>query len=494
MSQFQYLFGNPRTKQKASNKGSGRSNMTKKRKKVKRKRNPMQYQWGKGATLQKGKVIFPSGSELIAVKKKVDSLDKAIEAQKKKIKSYKGAHQSQKHLGLLTDMEYLKTGHKKAHTAFKNLKGLVSEAKKEATAAKGRGAKPTARLIGASIDPKTQKQVTVNLSDLKKRLAATDKAIKRNKKKAVAAAKSAKKSGGTMDKKKKKIIKKKKVVKKKVVKKKATKKKATKKKTTKKNVVRKKIVKRKKKIIRRVTISRPKRVSKKVRKKARKKISIMKSVGKALRKKRGVAKGKKRTYYARNPKNIFNKFGGNMKLKGLIKYDMPELGGLALGGALHGSASNVLGKIPFIGQYINAAFAKIPFLAPLSPIALVILVGLGNKFARKGKSLPNALELAMKGLVGASVVGLGATVGQYASSSVPALSFMQGEHNQLGGKFAHDYPGLNGEYEQLGYDESDYTVGGVVPMSFDSAIPETESGEDFGIEYENFDGNYEQMG
>jgi len=299
----------------------------------------------------------------------------------------------------------------------------------------------------------------------------------------------------------KKVAKKvaKKATKKKVSKKKASKKKAKKKvskKKSKKKVSKKKVSKKKNPIAK---TSKKKAKKKASKKKAKKKVA--KKVSKKSKRKSYKVSKKKNPYKKTKHKRKFNP-GGIMKKKfeDLTKHQMKEAGGLFAGGALIKIYDHHL-KQRFLAPMLNPIMAKLGAAAPaadaLIDVLASVLIGQGLSMIGKKAKIP-ALDVAGKGLIGASVVQLG--VKSIASVStavgmpmngiigVPSMSGIIGVPSMSGiiatpsmGAYGYsaDFQGLGasgmtdadfGAYQTVGLEGSylqkaDYDSGGVIPMA-----------------------------
>ena len=147
-----------------------------------------------------------------------------------------------------------------------------------------------------------------------------------------------------------------------------------------------------------------KKVAKKARKKAHKKVTFKGRKGARKVKKNPF---KKHKYFLKS-----NPFGGAMNkvekfTKNVLAHDLGEAGGLLAGGAaIQGikhlqakfapNLSSTLAKIPFVGNFLGSNLDTI----------IPLLVGAGiHKMAKNSKA-----QAVAKGIIGASVVGIGAKV------------------------------------------------------------------------------------
>ena len=267
-----------------------------------------------------------------------------------------------------------------------------------------------------------------------------------------------------------------------------------------------------------------KKVAKKVAKKAtkkktKKKVSRKKAKKKVSRKKNPIAKkvakkvsrkSKRKSYKVSKKKNPYKKTkhkrkfnpGGIMKKKfeDLTKHQMKEAGGLFAGGALIKIYDHHL-KQRFLAPVLNPIMAKLGAAAPaadaLIDVLASVLIGQGLSMIGKKAKIP-ALDVAGKGLIGASVVQLGVKSIASASTAVgmpmngiigvPSMSGIIGVPSMSGiiatpsmGAYGYsaDFQGLGatgmtdadfGAYQTVGLEGSylqkaDYDSGGVIPMA-----------------------------
>lgn len=263
------------------------------------------------------------------------------------------------------------------------------------------------------------------LADLKaaakKRASAKKRAATLKKNKAAAKRKAASKKKVA-----KKTVSKKKVAKKKVAKKKTGKKVAKKKvakkvgkKKTGKKVAKKKTGKKKavKRIIKAPKANRKKRKS--ITNKL-KKNQVLMTGWKASGRKKSKTKGRKFEKILMTKRT--NPIGGTMlnkvnkMTKDYINHEVSEIGGLFSGGVLHGAANDLITR--YVPANILAKFEGA--LGPFAGSAAPILVGaLLSKFGGKN----NVVKSVSKGMIGAGIVGLGASAYQIVK---PAESTMSG--------------------------------------------------------------------
>ncbi len=142
-------------------------------------------------------------------------------------------------------------------------------------------------------------------------------------------------------------------------------------------------------------------------------------------------------------------------------HSVVEAGGLAVGGALYGAANGLLSRIPVV-KTAHAALVKVPVVGSALPTLLLgaILHKVGSKQGIK------ALEVVGKGLVGASVVGMGVNASQMVPFLRPApVSGVDYTVSGLGedadfGEIPFDGDAQMGEIPS-GLSGVDYTMSGV---------------------------------
>ena len=489
MAQLQFMFGNPSYKK---SKTKRRSSVRKRR--VTKKKNPARFTWKGGKSNE-----FLTTAERNKIKSVKESLGKEIVKRQKELASFKGSKSSSVFKRAKQALESARSENRKLRSMVNKSITDLKKASKAKNAAKAKGLK--VKLQTVSMEGTPVKSIKSKLKKIDDSLKSLSKggsvARKKTKKK-----KASKKKATRRKVSKKKVTKKKATSKKRKATKKRSKKKSTRKKVSKKKSVSKKASSKKRKTTKRKATKKKATRRRKSRKKSKSsKPNFFKtttkrlgrrpkratSYSKAMKRvrsasKRGaIAKGKSRSVSYK--RNAF--LGGiNMKLKNLLKHDVMEAGGLFVGGFGHGAVNDAFSRYaPGLADMIGKWGGR--FSGSLLPL----LVGIGAGAANK-KIKNQYLESFAKGLIGSSVVGIGATAYEVVRPG-----------STMSGKFAHDYPGLEGEYSQLGYDDSDYVVGGeysqmgaTASMSFDSIESETESGEDFGMEFESFDGDYSQLG
>lgn len=286
--------------------------------------------------------------------------------------------------------------------------------------------------------------------------------------------------GKTVAKKKKKVVAKKKAAKKKVVtKKKVAKKKASVKKTSKKKITAK---------------AKPKAAPKRRRRRSKKAVrfitkrQLLKRAASATRYKHPAKyrlKRKKGRYrdvrlsVSKIKRLRKNPIGGSM-FEQYTGHTVVEAGGLALGGALYGAANGLLSRIPVV-KTAHAALVKVPVVGSALPTLLLgaLIHKLGSKQGIK------ALEVVGKGLVGASVVGMGVNASQMVPFLRPApvsgVDYtVSGLPEGLGdadfGEIPFDGDAQMGELPQ-GLSGVDYTMSGV-DYTMSGLGEESDFGED----------------
>jgi hypothetical protein len=94
-------------------------------------------------------------------------------------------------------------------------------------------------------------------------------------------------------------------------------------------------------------------------------------------------------------------------------HEVAEAGALALGGGLYGAANGLMGRVPGL-KMVQAQLVKVPVVGTALPTLL--LGALLHKLGERQRI--GALQVVGKGLIGASVVGMGVN----ASQMVPGLS------------------------------------------------------------------------
>jgi hypothetical protein len=163
-------------------------------------------------------------------------------------------------------------------------------------------------------------------------------------------------------------------------------------------------------------------------------------------------------------------FGGSM-IQSYLAHSAGEAGGLLVGGALYGLAGSLIGRIPVIGPKVVETLRKVPVVGPSLPTLLagVVLVKLGER------QRIDALRMVGKGLIGATVVGIGVQVSQkipgLASSGAPSLAGV-------------DYTALDGvDFTAMGADVESADFGSLGDAQMGEIaygeLPEGLSGVDF---------------
>lgn len=158
--------------------------------------------------------------------------------------------------------------------------------------------------------------------------------------------------------------------------------------------------------------------------------------------------------------------GGKNMLQSWLAHSAGEAGGLLLGGALYGATGSLIRKIPVIGTKLDSALRQVPVVGPSLPTLLagVVLVKLGER------QKIDALRMVGKGLIGATVVGIGVN----ASQMIPGLKASP----VSGVDFT---PGLSGvDYTALGMDvdSADFGGGQLGEQAY-GILPEGLGGVDF---------------
>ena len=164
-----------------------------------------------------------------------------------------------------------------------------------------------------------------------------------------------------------------------------------------------------------------------------------------------------------------NPIGGMDMIQSYLAHSAGEAGGLLVGGALYGLAGSLIGRIPVVGPKVVDTLRKVPVVGPSLPTLLagVLLVKLGER------QRIDALRMVGKGLIGATVVGIGVQVSQkipgLASSGAPKLAGV-------------DYTALDGvDFTAMGADVDAADFGGEGQMGEIAygELPEGLSGVDF---------------
>lgn len=161
-------------------------------------------------------------------------------------------------------------------------------------------------------------------------------------------------------------------------------------------------------------------------------------------------------------------FGGSM-IQSYLAHSAGEAGGLLVGGALYGLAGSLIGRIPVIGPKVVDTLRKVPVVGPSLPTLLagVVLVKLGER------QRIDALRMVGKGLIGATVVGIGVQVSQKIPGLAPAGAA------KLAGV---DYTALDGvDFTSMGsdVDAADFGGDGQLGEIAYGELPEGLSGVDF---------------
>lgn len=412
MASLDFIFGNPTPRRKKV-----RKKVT--RKKTRRKSNPRLIKATKGGKTTVVKAV-PSKAEIASAKKKIDTKIRRLKKEADAVGTFastikaKGGAKNEKVARSLSDIMGEQKKIEVAQKKLQNMRKKLNGSKKVVEKLLKSGNKVVQQAVSkAEADRALASQ---KVRKLKASIAKEQKklASKKKTKKKVAKKKATKK----------KVAKKKKATKRKTSKKK-TKKKTAKKKATKKRVVRKKVTRKKatkKKASKRKASKR--KTSKK--KTSKKKTSKRKPAKKKMGKKKTRKKTKKKTF-SFSGKLVSNPFGGKMgKVKQYLKHDSMEATGLVLGGMAHTGVNDLVGKLA-----PNLALKLDQYLGPFagSSVALLAGVGLGmaNKKLKNGK-----LEGLVKGLIGAGLVGYGATAYEKVISKAMPASTVAGYNDQLG--------------------------------------------------------------
>lgn len=147
-------------------------------------------------------------------------------------------------------------------------------------------------------------------------------------------------------------------------------------------------------------------------------------------------------------KNPF--LGGQMKIQSLLGSDVKELGGLAAGGLLYGAVNSAAAKW---ARPVHSQLVKIPVVGSALPTLLIgaLLNYLGD---RQGI---DAAKTVGKGLIGASVVGMGVSASQMVPGLKPAAAPAVAG---LGYEEMYGLPaGMGADEADFGSDDADF--GGV---------------------------------
>lgn len=144
-----------------------------------------------------------------------------------------------------------------------------------------------------------------------------------------------------------------------------------------------------------------------------------------------------------------NPFGGKMDIKSMLGTDVKELGGLAAGGLLYGAVNSAAAKWV---RPVHSQLVKIPVVGTALP---TLLIGaLANYFGERQGI--DALKTVGKGLIGASVVGMGVSASQMVPGLKPGAAPVAG----LGYEEMYGLPaGMGSDDADFGSDGADF--GGV---------------------------------
>ena len=176
-------------------------------------------------------------------------------------------------------------------------------------------------------------------------------------------------------------------------------------------------------------------------------------------------------------------FGGKMKITSILQHSKSEIISLAAGGALYSASNDLMEKLlPRLSAQLDSS------LKSFSSALIPLIVGIGSGVAAhkvKNQKAKEVLATASKGMIAATVVGLGTTGYEAARAIVaPRQATIAGvqEFEQLGYDEGADFGGVQ-EFEQLGYDEgADF---GAVEV-FENEMG-YEEGADFGYDDEEFE-------
>lgn len=162
----------------------------------------------------------------------------------------------------------------------------------------------------------------------------------------------------------------------------------------------------------------------------------------------------KQRRYSPSRKSVYKKrknpFGGTMnKIEQLLGTSVKEVGGLAAGGLLYGAVNAAAAKY---AKPVHSQLAKIPVVGTALP---TLLIGALANYIGERQGI-DALKVVGKGLVGASVVGMGVNASQMVPALRPAAAPIAG----MGYEEMYGLPeGLGSDEADFGADEADF--GGV---------------------------------
>jgi hypothetical protein len=172
----------------------------------------------------------------------------------------------------------------------------------------------------------------------------------------------------------------------------------------------------------------------------RKRIGDRLKVYRNLAKRDGLSMRTKKNY-RKNP------MGGTMRnIESLLGSNMKEVGGLAAGGLLYGAVN---GAVARFARPVHSQLVKIPVVGTALP---TLLMGALANWLGERQGI-EALQVVGKGLVGASVVGMGVNASQMVPQLRPAVSPIAG----LGYEELYGLPeGLGSDGADFGSDEADF--------------------------------------
>jgi len=465
------------------------------RKKMHRKSNPeitliRKVKTGKKTNVQKQKLLIPNSKDMKTLRAQSKDTVRALKKQKADAQKDLRTFASSAKNFRKDQLKALAAAKKEGWDVAKTDRDLVKELGKGVKVAKKK--KKVAKKITKKAAKKVAKKVTKKPAK-KKAAKKAPKKIKKTSPKKLSPKKASPKKKTATKKKAKKTKKASKKVANKTTKKivapiveVAQKKKPNKKKTSKKTKKTKKASKKAAKKTSKKTA--PKKATKKNSKKApksRKTGSAKKAVGfKTKGASKSVKKTKKNKKYGvqiKKGKPFFsllnNPFGGNMlkKVEKVIGHDVMEAGGLLVGGASIQGINHAISKFaPTLKNSINS----VPFIGAMlsKNIDAIIPLALGiaaNHFVKNDK-----VKAVAKGVIGASVVNIGASLYNAAAVmsgatmsgivAVPNMGGINYQQNDYGmGRIVND--SMAGEAKALGVESTDFGgMGYVESADFDS--------------------------
>jgi hypothetical protein len=210
-------------------------------------------------------------------------------------------------------------------------------------------------------------------------------------------------------------------------------------------------------------------LSKRKKKAIRKKVSRMKNRLNKMKMQRALVFGKAKSFaegfkiegkYGSVSKKVKKNPGGTMnKLESTLGMTMTEVGSLAAGGLLYGAVN---GAVARFARPVHSALVRVPVVGTALPT--LVLGAIANYLGERQNI--EALKIVGKGLVGASVVGIGVNAAQMVPFLRPAPA-VPGSRPVSGLGYEEMYGLPEGmEGGQLGTDEADfggidYTMDGI---------------------------------